>query len=157
MQVLDGIFDSDDVLALGGVDAIDERRQGGGLSGTGGPGDHDQTIGPHGELFDNQESRGRLIEILRQFRPTLVLAHSPHDYHADHRAASALAGISQTEQYLQHTKGSFAGDIAVVDIEPDIAIFDGDGRTRGFLIAAVDAQHAGKDYDWLHAADSRRA
>ena len=44
-----------------------------------------------GELFDNQESRRRLIELFRQFRPTLVLAHSPHDYHPDHRAASAVA------------------------------------------------------------------
>jgi LmbE family N-acetylglucosaminyl deacetylase len=44
-----------------------------------------------GELFDTYDQRRALIEIYRQFRPTLVLAHSPEDYHADHRAASALA------------------------------------------------------------------
>jgi LmbE family N-acetylglucosaminyl deacetylase len=44
-----------------------------------------------GTLADTTDSRKKLVEILRQFSPTLVLAHSPSDYHADHRAASALA------------------------------------------------------------------
>lgn len=44
-----------------------------------------------GELIDTFESRRALTEIYRQFRPTLVLAHWERDYHADHRAASALA------------------------------------------------------------------
>jgi LmbE family N-acetylglucosaminyl deacetylase len=44
-----------------------------------------------GELFDVAESRKTIIELFRQFRPTLVLAHSAGDYHPDHRAASALA------------------------------------------------------------------
>ena len=44
-----------------------------------------------GELVDGPEPRKTLIEVYRQFRPTLILAHSPQDYHADHRAASALA------------------------------------------------------------------
>lgn len=42
-------------------------------------------------LSDSSPERTRLIEIYRQFKPTLVLAHSPEDYHTDHRAASALA------------------------------------------------------------------
>jgi N-acetylglucosamine malate deacetylase 1 len=42
-------------------------------------------------LADGQPWRFRLVEIYRQFKPTLVLAHSPEDYHVDHRAASALA------------------------------------------------------------------
>ena len=33
------------------------------------------------------ENRRKLIEIFRQFRPTLVIAHAGEDYHADHRAA----------------------------------------------------------------------
>lgn len=44
-----------------------------------------------GTLADVTDARRKLIEIFRQFNPTLVLAHSPNDYHADHRAASALA------------------------------------------------------------------
>ena len=44
-----------------------------------------------GELTDDYPSRLRLIEIVRRFRPTLMLAHTPDDYHSDHRAASALA------------------------------------------------------------------
>jgi LmbE family N-acetylglucosaminyl deacetylase len=44
-----------------------------------------------GELVDDYPSRLRLVELYRQYRPTLVLAHSLHDYHADHRAAGALA------------------------------------------------------------------
>lgn len=46
---------------------------------------------PDGALFDDQEERLQVTELFRRFRPTLVLAHSPDDYHADHRAASALA------------------------------------------------------------------
>jgi LmbE family N-acetylglucosaminyl deacetylase len=46
---------------------------------------------PDGELFDTTDNRRRLIELYRQFRPTLVLAHSAIDYHPDHRAASQIA------------------------------------------------------------------
>ena len=42
------------------------------------------------ELMDCPAHRRRLVAVLRRFLPTLVLAHSPTDYHADHRAASAL-------------------------------------------------------------------
>jgi LmbE family N-acetylglucosaminyl deacetylase len=44
-----------------------------------------------GELFDTVESRAVVIQRFRHFRPSLVLAHAASDYHADHRAASALA------------------------------------------------------------------
>ena len=44
-----------------------------------------------GELVDGPGPRRRLVEIYRHFRPTLVLAHSLEDYHADHRGAGALA------------------------------------------------------------------
>jgi LmbE family N-acetylglucosaminyl deacetylase len=44
-----------------------------------------------GQLADSATHRRKLIEIYRRFSPTLVLAHAPNDYHADHRAASALA------------------------------------------------------------------
>src|SRR5262249_9034672 len=37
---------------------------------------------PDGALFDGPEERRLLTEWLRRFRPTLVLVHSPDDYHA---------------------------------------------------------------------------
>lgn len=47
-----------------------------------------------GELQNGVRQRRRLLDILRGFQPTLVLAHSPQDYHADHRAAAELAEIA---------------------------------------------------------------
>ena len=44
-----------------------------------------------GLVADTAPQRRKLIGIYRRFRPTLVLAHWGGDYHADHRAASALA------------------------------------------------------------------
>ena len=44
-----------------------------------------------GTLMDGVVQRRKLIEIFRGFKPTLVLAHAPEDYHPDHRASSALA------------------------------------------------------------------
>jgi N-acetylglucosamine malate deacetylase 1 len=44
-----------------------------------------------GTLADDRPARRRLTEIYRRFRPSLVLAHAPADYHPDHRAAAALA------------------------------------------------------------------
>lgn len=44
-----------------------------------------------GALANTAEIRRWMIEQFRQFRPTLVLAHSPDDYHPDHRMASELA------------------------------------------------------------------
>jgi LmbE family N-acetylglucosaminyl deacetylase len=43
-----------------------------------------------GELFDGPEQRRKVVELLRVFRPTLVLTHGPEDDHPDYRAASAL-------------------------------------------------------------------
>jgi LmbE family N-acetylglucosaminyl deacetylase len=45
---------------------------------------------PDGTLADDAPTRVRVVELVRQFAPTLMLGHAPGDYHADHRAASAL-------------------------------------------------------------------
>ena len=46
---------------------------------------------PDGTLADSSAQRLKLVEIFRRFKPTLVVAHSPEDYHPDHRAVSLLA------------------------------------------------------------------
>ena len=46
---------------------------------------------PDGALADDRPTRLVLVEVYRRFRPSLVLAHGPGDYHADHRATAALA------------------------------------------------------------------
>lgn len=46
---------------------------------------------PDGHLADTPQQRSPLLEVYRRFVPTLVIAHAREDYHADHRAASALA------------------------------------------------------------------
>ncbi|MEO1996154.1 MAG: PIG-L deacetylase family protein [Planctomycetaceae bacterium] len=49
---------------------------------------------PDGSLQDSTPSRRTVIELMRNFRPTLVLAHTESDYHPDHRAAAALAAAA---------------------------------------------------------------
>jgi LmbE family N-acetylglucosaminyl deacetylase len=46
---------------------------------------------PDGELVDGVEQRRKLVEVYRQFNPTLVITHAMEDYHPDHRATSLLA------------------------------------------------------------------
>ncbi len=46
---------------------------------------------PDGALADTPPQRRIVLEVYRRFQPSLILAHSAGDYHADHRAAGALA------------------------------------------------------------------
>jgi N-acetylglucosamine malate deacetylase 1 len=57
-------------------------------------------------LFDADTTRKTLTTIFRRFRPTLVLAHAPEDYHPDHRAAGALA---EAASWLCASRGYKAG------------------------------------------------
>jgi LmbE family N-acetylglucosaminyl deacetylase len=41
-------------------------------------------------VFDDDASRRRVTEVLRETRPQLILTSSPVDYHCDHEAASVL-------------------------------------------------------------------
>lgn len=43
-----------------------------------------------GFLVDDRYTRVSLAEILRDFAPDLILAHSPNDYHPDHRCAGLV-------------------------------------------------------------------
>ncbi len=44
----------------------------------------------NGQLMPTLENRWRLIEIIREFGPDLVITHRPNDYHPDHRYTSQL-------------------------------------------------------------------
>lgn len=43
-----------------------------------------------GELLPTLDNRRRVIQLIRGFRPDLVLTHRPNDYHPDHRYTSQL-------------------------------------------------------------------
>jgi len=43
-----------------------------------------------GRLQDNEESRRQVIEVIREFRPTVVMGHYWEDLHPDHVAAGSI-------------------------------------------------------------------
>ena len=46
---------------------------------------------PDGFLYDDIDTRSAAADAVRAFRPDVILAHDPNDYHPDHRAASSIA------------------------------------------------------------------
>src|SRR5688572_18841944 len=72
---------------------------------------------PDGELADAVPARRALIEVYRQFEPTLVLAHAATDYHPDHRAASALA---EAASWFAASGGHVTGDLPPLDAPPSL-------------------------------------
>ncbi|MAG92852.1 MAG: LmbE family protein [Planctomycetaceae bacterium] len=69
-----------------------------------------------GMLVDEPDTRAALNEIYRQFRPTLVLAHAPNDYHADHRAAS---GLAEAVSWFCASRGHITAS-APLDVPPEL-------------------------------------
>jgi LmbE family N-acetylglucosaminyl deacetylase len=65
---------------------------------------------PDSTLADTDVTRRKLTAIYRRFRPTLVLAHAPEDYHPDHRAAGALADAAS---WLCASRGYKVGGLAM--------------------------------------------
>jgi len=45
---------------------------------------------PDGELFSNLETRKKVIDLIREARPDVIITHAPIDYMSDHTAASQL-------------------------------------------------------------------
>ena len=45
---------------------------------------------PDGHLEATLENRLKVIRLIREFKPDLVITNRPNDYHADHRYASQL-------------------------------------------------------------------
>lgn len=57
------------------------------------------------ELMPTLETRRRVIQIIREFQPHLVMTHRPNDYHPDHRYTSTLV---QDAAYLVTVAGTLA-------------------------------------------------
>lgn len=92
---------------------------------------------PDSELRDDTESRQRLVTRLRQFRPTLLLAHSSEDYHTDHRTASAL---SETCSWLAASNG-YPCELPALPQQPAVWWMDTVGMHRfepGFYVDVSD-------------------
>lgn len=51
---------------------------------------YDVLDNPDGELLPTLDARKRIIGLIREFRPDLILTHRPNDYHPDHRYTSQL-------------------------------------------------------------------
>ena len=45
---------------------------------------------PDGQVYADHETRSKLVEVVRQARPDLVITHDPNDYFGDHTAVSHL-------------------------------------------------------------------
>ena len=44
----------------------------------------------NGQLLPTLENRWRIVRIIREFKPDLVITHRPNDYHPDHRYTSQI-------------------------------------------------------------------
>ena len=80
-------------------------------------------------IFNDDPSRRRITELLRQTRPTIVLAPSPVDYHADHEATSLLVRDACFAAPAPNYKAS--GTSAPIPDIPHLYFMDPDeGRDR---------------------------
>lgn len=75
---------------------------------------------PDGTLADTPDVRATLVDLIRQFQPSLVISHAPNDYHSDHRAASQLA---ETSTWYAASRGHISKS-AVLDHVPGLWFMD---------------------------------
>jgi len=112
-----------------------------------------------GELEADLANRRQVVEIMRTFRPDLVLTHRPVDYHPDHRAAGVLV---QDASYLV-TVPNYLARVPHLLRQPVIA-YTRDGFTRptplrADLVVDIDSVfalktamlhcHTSQMYEWL--------
>jgi LmbE family N-acetylglucosaminyl deacetylase len=45
---------------------------------------------PDGEIYHNEKMRRKLVDIIREARPDVIITHSPNDYMSDHTLTSQL-------------------------------------------------------------------
>jgi len=112
-----------------------------------------------GELEPTLENRKKIIRIIREFRPDLVVTHRPNDYHPDHRYTSTLV---QDAMYMV-TVPNICPDSPFLDYNP-VLIYLADSFTKpqpfeASVAIAIDEVldrklemmnfHVSQFYEWL--------
>lgn len=112
-----------------------------------------------GQLVPGLEERFKLLRLMREFRPDLVLTHRPNDYHPDHRYTSQLVqdcsflvgvpNICPDSPRLERMPAIlyFADDFQKpIPFQPDIAVDIDD--VLNTKIRMLDC-HVSQVYEWL--------
>jgi LmbE family N-acetylglucosaminyl deacetylase len=82
-------------------------------------------------VFNDDASRRRVVEVLRQVRPELILTSSPVDYLCDHEAASALVRDACFGAPIPNFRTGSEGPAAMLEAIPHLYYMDPiEGRDR---------------------------
>ncbi|SDC22352.1 PIG-L deacetylase family protein [Actinokineospora iranica] len=115
---------------------------------------------PDGFLFDSPETRIAFAEVLRAFRPDILFIPDPHDYHPDHRAASAIAlnSLQLAASPLQRTESAAIESLPAVFYMDTLALVGATPRRWVDISETLDTKldmlraHRSQN-DWLRCTD----
>lgn len=62
---------------------------------------------PDGHVFSNDETRTKLVRVLRQLKPKIILTHQPDDPHPDHNHIAQLVRESARLASMKNYDGDF--------------------------------------------------
>lgn len=144
---------------IGGVELARRRRAEASAAGDVLNIDYDLLDYHDGELEPTLERRKRIIRIIRNYEPDLILTHRPNDYHPDHRYTSTLVKDSA---YMV-TVPNVCTDTEVLSYNPVIAyLSDKFEKPYSFepdVVVCIDDvidqklealhQHKSQFYEWL--------
>ncbi len=112
-----------------------------------------------GELEPTLENRKKIIRLIREFKPDLVITHRPNDYHPDHRYTSTLV---QDAMYMV-TVPNICPDTPFLEYNP-VLVYLQDNFTKpqpfqASVVVAIDEIlpqklklldfHVSQVYEWL--------
>lgn len=83
-------------------------------------------------IFNDDESRRRVTELLRRFRPDVVITASPEDYHCDHEATSILVRDACFGASAPNYKTGRENAVAALDAIPHLYFVDSVGGVTRF-------------------------
>ncbi|MGI8908505.1 MAG: PIG-L deacetylase family protein [Candidatus Sumerlaeaceae bacterium] len=114
---------------------------------------------PSGELMPDLATRRRMITLLREIKPDLVMSHRPNDYHPDHRAAAELV---QDACYLATVPNNVPLTAALMEMPVVVYFHDGFQKPVPFsadvalsIDDVIDTKidmlhcHTSQMYEWL--------